>query len=300
MKPQDLAGMAQAIGTVDDVHTVTPMGMLPAGDLAIFSVIPESGPEDEATIDLVTALRSPSSPVAQDFGVELGVTGLTAINIDISEKLADVLPVYLAIIVGLSLVILTLVFRSLVIPVVATLGFLLSIVATFGLTTAVFHWGWAGSLLNIDTPGPVISMLPIMVTGILYGLAMDYQVFLVTSMREAHVHGYKGVDAVVHGFDQASRVVVAAAIIMTAVFAGFIFSHDAMIKQFGLALAAGILIDAFLVRMLVIPASMALLGEKAWWMPRWMDKVLPDLDVEGDRLIARLEQDSAKEPAPVH
>ena len=230
MQPQDLAGIAQAIAAIDDVHTVSPMGMLPAGDLAIFSVIPESGPEDQATIDLVTALRSPSSPVVQDFGVDLGVTGLTAINIDISKKLADVLPVYLAIIVGLSLVILTLVFRSLVIPVVATLGFLLSIVATFGLTTAVFHWGWAGGLLNIDTPGPVISMLPIMVTGIL--------------------------------------------------------------------------IDAFLVRMLVIPASMALLGEKAWWMPRWMDRALPDLDVEGDRLIARLEAEGSgapqQEPATAH
>ncbi len=224
------------------------MGMLPAGDLAIFSVIPKSGPEDQATIDLVTALRDPGSSVARANGVTLGVTGLTAINIDISEKLAGVLPIYIAIIVGLSLIILTLVFRSLVIPVVATLGFLLSIVATFGLTTAVFHWGWAGGLIGVDTPGPVISMLPIMVTGILYGLAMDYQVFLVTSMREAHVHGHKGVAAVVHGFDQASRVVVAAAIIMTAVFAGFIFSHDAMIKQFGLALAAGIVIDAFLVR----------------------------------------------------
>jgi len=299
MTPQDLAGIAQGIGAVPDVATVTPMGMLPTGDLAIFSVIPQSGPEDQATIDLVTALRDSGSSVAEGHDVTLGVTGLTAINIDISERLASVLPVYLAIIVGLSLVILTLVFRSLVIPVVATLGFLLSIVATFGLTTAVFHWGWAGGLLGIDSPGPVMSMLPIMVTGILYGLAMDYQVFLVTSMREAHVHGYEGVDAVVHGFDQASRVVVAAAVIMTAVFAGFIFSHDAMIKQFGLALAAGILIDAFLVRMLVIPASMALLGEKAWWIPRWLDKVLPDLDVEGDRLIARLEQDwPAGRPAP--
>ncbi|MDF2143842.1 MMPL family transporter [Knoellia sp. p5-6-4] len=301
IEPQDLAAMAGAIGAVDDVKTVTPMGVLPTGDLAIFSVIPESGPDDEVTVDLVQGLRASDSAVAQEFGVDLGVTGLTAINIDISKKLGDVLPVYLAIIVGLSLVILTLVFRSLVIPVVATLGFLLSIVATFGLTTAVFQWGWAGSVFGIDSPGPVISMLPIMVTGILYGLAMDYQVFLVTSMREAHVHGYKGVDAVVHGFDQASRVVVAAAVIMTAVFAGFIFSHDAMIKQFGLALAAGIVIDAFLVRMLVIPASMALLGERAWWMPRWMERVLPDLDVEGDRLMARLEQDaSAQEPVATH
>lgn len=300
LKAQELGRMAQAIGQVEDVKTVTPMGLLPTGDLAIFSVIPDSGPEDQATVDLVEALRSPSSAVARQFGADLGVTGLTAINIDISSKLGDVLPVYLAIIVGLSLVILTLVFRSVVIPVVATLGFLLSIGATFGLTTAVFNWGWAGGVLGIDTPGPVISMLPIMVAGILYGLAMDYQVFLVTSMREAHVHGYKGVDAVVHGFDQAARVVVAAAIIMTAVFAGFVFSHDAMIKQFGLALAAGILIDAFLVRMLVIPASMALLGEKAWWMPRWLDRLLPDLDVEGDRLIERLEHSAEKEPAAAH
>ena len=218
----------------------------------------------------------------------IGVTGFTAIGIDMSDRLAEIVPLYLIIIVGLSLLILLVVFRSLVVPIQATLGFLLSILATFGVTTAVFSWGWLGWMVGVDTGGPLFSFIPVIVTGILYGLAMDYQVFLVSSMRESHVHGHHGEAGVVHGFDQASRVVVAAAVIMVSVFAGFIFSHDVMIKQIGFALAIGILIDAFLVRMTLTPALMSLFGDKAWWLPRWLDRMLPDLDVEGDRLLRML------------
>ena len=135
-----------------------------------------------------------------------------------------------------------------------------------------------------------MSFMPIIVTGILYGLAMDYEVFLVSSMREAHIHGQPARQSVVHGFDQASRVVVAAAIIMVAVFSGFIFSHDIMIKQIGFALAAGILIDAFVVRLTLVPALMAVFNERAWWLPRWLDRLLPDLDIEGDKLLTMLNQ----------
>jgi RND superfamily putative drug exporter len=285
---QDIGAITKGIAATPDVTAVSLMGADPDGSIAIFNVIPDQGPDDASTAALVDVLRSPGSSVAQNANVSLGVTGLTAVNIDISEKLAEVLPIYIAIIVVLSLLILLLVFRSIVIPIKATIGFLLSIGATFGLTTAVFQWGWAKELFGFDTAGPILSFLPIMVTGILYGLAMDYEVFLVSSMREAHVHGHRGRDAIVHGFDQASRVVLAAAVIMVSVFSGFIFSDDPMIKQFGFALAAGILIDAFLVRMTLVPALMSILGRSAWWLPRWLDRILPNLDVEGDRLKQHL------------
>jgi RND superfamily putative drug exporter len=190
----------------------------------------------------------------------------------------------------LSVLILMVVFRSVVVPIKATAGFLLSILATFGATTAVFQWGWVSELFGFDTGGPLMSFMPIIVTGILYGLAMDYEVFLVSSMREAHIHGQAARPSVVHGFDHASRVVVAAAIIMVAVFSGFIFSHDIMIKQVGFALAAGILIDAFIVRLTLVPALMAVFDDRAWWLPPWLDRLLPDLDIEGDKLLTMLDE----------
>ncbi len=283
----------------DDIVLAAPVGVNEAGDLAVFSVIPTSGPSDEATSDLVTSLREPDNAIAGDNEVQLGVTGFTAIGIDMSDKLADVLPLYLGIIIALSVLILMLVFRSVVVPIKATAGFLLSILATFGATTAVFQWGWLSSLFGFDTGGPLMSFMPIIVTGILYGLAMDYEVFLVSSMREAHIHGEGARQSVVHGFDQASRVVVAAAIIMVAVFSGFIFSHDIMIKQIGFALAAGILIDAFVVRLTLVPALMAVFNERAWWLPRWLDRVLPDLDIEGDKLLTMLNEE-AEAPGRQH
>jgi RND superfamily putative drug exporter len=236
----------------------------------------------------VHQLRNANSSLASTFDVKIGVTGMTAINIDMSSKLSEVFPIYIGIIVILSLIILLLVFRSILVPIKATIGFLLSVLATFGLTTAVFQWGYVHWLFGFDTGGPLLSFMPIMVTGILYGLAMDYQVFLVSSMREAYIHGHKGHESVIHGYDLTSRVVVAAAVIMVSVFAGFIFTEDIMIKQIGFALALGILIDAFVIRMTLVPAVMAIFGDKAWWLPKWMNRILPNLDVEGDKLIAKL------------
>lgn len=296
---EDVARLTTGLRDTPDVKAVSLMGADPQGGTAIFTVIPEEGPDAASTADLVDTLRASGPTVTRTEGVALGVTGLTAVNIDISEKLADVMPLYIGIVVALSLVVLLLVFRSVVIPLKATLGFLLSIGATFGVVTAVFQWGWLKDLFGFDTTGPVLSFLPIMVTGILYGLAMDYEMFLVSSMREAHVHGHRGRDAIVHGFDQASRVVVAAAIIMVSVFAGFIFSADPMIKQFGLALAVGILVDAFLVRMTLVPAVMSVLGEAAWWLPRRLSAVLPNLDVEGDQLKRHL-RSQPDQPPPAH
>jgi RND superfamily putative drug exporter len=268
---------------------VSPAGESPNGRLAVLTVIPKSGPDAATTKNLVRQIRAPGFQVAKTYGITLGVTGYTALNIDMSAKLSQVFPVFMGIIVILSFIILMAVFRSLLVPLIATGGFMLSILATFGMTTAVFQWGWLHSLFGFDTGGPLLSFLPIMVTGILYGLAMDYQVFLVSSMREAHVHGHRGKDSIVHGFDHASRVVIAAAIIMTSVFSGFVFSPQMDIKQIGFGLAFGVLVDAFIVRSTLVPAVMALFGDRAWWIPGWLDRILPNLDVEGDRLQAQLQ-----------
>ncbi|WP_339269596.1 MMPL family transporter [Paenibacillus sp. FSL R5-0470] len=285
---ETLGKLVQELQMHDNVTLVSPMGVNATGDIAIISLIPKTGPTDTKTRDLVQDLRDPASSLASANDVTLGVTGFTAINIDMSSKLSDAFPVYIGIIVILSLIILLLVFRSVIVPIKATVGFILSVLATFGLTTAVYQWGWLHSLFGFDTGGPLLSFMPILVTGILYGLAMDYQVFLVSSMREAYVHGRRGNDSVVHGYDLASRVVLAAGVIMVSVFAGFIFAPDAMIKQIGFALAFGILIDAFIIRMTLVPAVMAVFGDKAWWLPKWLDRLLPNLDVEGDKLIAML------------
>jgi RND superfamily putative drug exporter len=293
MTPEALGALVQNLQQHENVSLVTPMGINQTGDMAIISLIPNTGPTDSDTKDLVREIRAADSSMGQASDVTIGVTGFTAINIDMSTKLAEVFPLYVGIIVILSLIILLLVFRSVIVPIKATAGFLLSILATFGITTAVFQWGWLHSLFGFDTGGPLLSFMPIMVTGILYGLAMDYQVFLVSSMRESYVHGHHGTESVVHGYNQASRVVVAAAVIMVSVFAGFIFAHDIMIKQIGFALAIGILIDAFIVRMALVPAVMAVFGDKAWWLPKWLDRMLPNLDVEGDKLLAKLKEQEA-------
>ncbi|RAZ67093.1 MMPL family transporter [Planococcus maitriensis] len=289
VNPQEYFQLLSNISQLDGVAEVSPGGFNEDGTIAIISIIPENGPTDEATKQLVESLRTDAA-ATENTNAEIGVTGLTAVNIDISEKLAEVFPIYIAIIVVLSLLILLVVFRSILIPIKATVGFLLSIMATFGATTAVFQWGWLGSLFGIDTGGPLLSFIPIMVTGILYGLAMDYQVFLVSSMREAYIHGEKGNGAIVSGYKTASKVVVAAALIMVSVFSGFIFTDDIMIKQIGFALAFGILVDAFLIRMIFVPAVMSMFGDKIWWLPKWLDKILPDLDIEGEKLLHELNE----------
>jgi RND superfamily putative drug exporter len=271
----------------EDVTEVAPGGFNPDGTIGIISIVPAAGPTDKETEELVHDLRN-DPLLSGNTNIVVGITGLTAINIDISKKLAEVFPIYIGIIVVLSLLILLVVFRSVIVPLKATVGFLLSILATFGATTAVFQWGWLGFLFGVDTGGPLLSFIPIMVSGILYGLAMDYQVFLVSSMRESYSHGSKGDQAVATGYSLASKVVVAAALIMVSVFASFIFTEEIMIKQIGFVLAIGILIDAFLIRMMFVPAVMSMFGDKAWWLPKWLDKILPNLDIEGEKLVREL------------
>jgi RND superfamily putative drug exporter len=207
------------------------------------------------------------------------VTGSTAIEEDINAKLAAALPLYLGVVVGLSLLLLILAFRSILVPIKATLGFLLSVLAMFGAIVAVFQWGWFGIT---DAPGPIVSFIPIIATGILFGLAMDYEFFLVSGMHEAYQKRKDAKAAVLDGFGGGAKVVTAAAIIMISVFAGFMTNHEAVIQSIGLGLAVGILVDAFIVRMTIVPAVMTLLGKSAWWLPKWLDKRLPHISIEGE------------------
>jgi RND superfamily putative drug exporter len=253
---------------------------------AVFQVIPKEGPASASTVQVVADLRAKAAAIQASTGVSIGLTGQTAANVDVSTRLGDALPLYLAIVVGLSLVLLMLVFRSIVVPLLATAGFLLSLAASFGAVVAVYQWGWLGGIFDVANPGAVLSFLPIILIGVLFGLAMDYQVFIASGMREAYMSGDNARQAVRSGFSHAASVVSAAAIIMTSVFAGFIFSHLTMVRPLGFAMAFGVLVDAFVVRMTIIPAAMHLLGRSAWWLPSWLERILPDVDVEGAKLTA--------------
>ena len=273
----EVAAWAAGLGDVDNAQVVA---MNEEGTGAQIMVTPSSGPDETATENLLTALRDGQDSIEQQTGTETGVTGLTAITTDVSERLSDALPIYLTVVIGLAFLLLMLVFRSVLVPLTATLGFLLSVLATLGATVAVFQQGAFGWMEG----QPIVSFMPIFLIGVVFGLAMDYQVFLVTRIREAHVHGYPMREAVVDGFRNSARVVTAAAAIMTAVFAAFMLQDEPIIKSMGFALAIAVVFDAFVVRMALIPAVLYLLGDRAWWLPRWLDRLLPEVDVEGERL----------------
>ncbi|WP_017558581.1 MMPL family transporter [Nocardiopsis baichengensis] len=276
--------VAEEISATDGVSAVAPIDTNDDSTLAIFQVVPEEGPSSASTEELVHTLRD-TEPI-RGTG-PLGVAGMASGNIDISETLSEALPGYLTVVIGLSLVILLLVFRSLFVPVVATLGFILSFFAALGGVVAAYQWGWLGGLIGLENQGPVLNFLPTLLVGILFGLAMDYMLFIGTGMREAYVHKAPARFAVVQGLRAGRAVVTAAAIIMISVFGGFIFSETAMISSIGFALAFGVLLDAFVVRMVLIPALMHLAGDAAWWLPKWLERLLPDIDVEGSALERR-------------
>ncbi|WP_310529681.1 MMPL family transporter [Nocardioides sp.] len=285
----DLVAEEARIGTeiaaVEGVRDVLPIGVSEDRRTVAFQVVSQEGPSAEQTVALVHELRGPVSDELAGAGVDLGVTGQAVANIEVSERLAGALPLYVALVIGLSLVLLMIVFRSVLVPVLATAGFLLSVVASFGVIVAVYQWGWLGGVFDVHSPGAVFSFMPTLLIGILFGLAMDYQMFLVSGMRESYVHGQDARQAVRSGFASGARVVAAAALIMVAVFSGFVFSHMTMARPIGLGLAVGVLLDAFLIRMTLTPAVMSLLGDKIWWMPVWLDRLLPHLDVEGSALV---------------
>ncbi len=273
--------IADRIAKVNGVAQATPILTTNNGTKGAIQVIPSAGPSDIRTKNLVSYIRDSAhqKTLSAGNGATFGVTGTTAIQIDINNKLAQVLPIYLAVVVGLSLILLMVAFRSILVPIKATLGFLLSVVAMFGALVAVFQWGWFGIA---SAPGPLTSFVPIISIGILFGLAMDYEFFLVSGMQEAYHRDKDAQEAVIRGFSLGSKVVTAAAFIMISVFAGFVSNHDTTIQTIGFALAFGIFVDAFIVRLTIVPILMSLLGRAAWWLPRWLDRILPHISIEGE------------------
>lgn len=276
-----LQKVADRIAKVDNVSTAQAILTTENGTKGVIQVTPGTGPSDKATGTLVTYLRDENNQkdLTKNSDITFGVTGSTAVQIDINNKLAQALPLYLGVVIGLSFILLLVAFRSILIPIKATFGFLLSVLAMFGALVAVFQFGWLGIT---DAPGPIVSFIPIISIGILFGLAMDYEFFLVSSMQEAYHETKDAKRAVVRGFALGSKVVIAAGLIMVAVFAGFITNHDATIQSIGFALAVGIFVDAFIVRMTIVPIVMSFLGKAAWWLPKWLDKKLPNVSIEGD------------------
>ncbi|MGW9627738.1 efflux RND transporter permease subunit [Microbacterium sp. NPDC055521] len=281
---QELGDEVEKLPGVREVALATPNE---TADTGIVQIIPKTAPDDAATSDLVRELRSHHDEWLNEYGIDLKVTGFTAVAIDISDQLGAALLPFGVFVIGLSLILLAIVFRSIWVPITAAIGYLLSILAAFGVVAAVFEWGWFADALHVARTGPIISFMPIVLMGVLFGLAMDYQVFLVSRMREDFVHSKgsgraQAVEAVRSGFSGTARVVTAAALIMFAVFVAFVPEGDSSLKPIALGLAAGIAIDAFVVRMTLIPAVMAILGDRAWSIPRWMQRILPHVDIEGE------------------
>lgn len=275
----DVKREIEALPGVAEVPLATPNR---TADTGILQVVPTGAPDSAETKQLVEDLRALRPRLQEQYGFTIAVTGATAVAIDVSSQLSDALLPFGILVVGLCLVLLTMMFRSIWVPVKATAGYLLTVLAAFGVVVAVFEWGWGADLFNVVKTGPLISFMPIVVMGVLFGLAMDYEVFLVARMREEHVHGAEARDAIRRGFLGSGKVVIAAALIMFAVFASFVPEGDASLKPIALALAVGVFIDAFVVRMTLVPAVMHLLGERAWWLPRRLERTLPVFDVEGE------------------
>jgi RND superfamily putative drug exporter len=289
-KPNPVAigkAAATGLGKFPGVAAASPAIPNSTGNISIIQVTPKNSPSSAATSHLVSQLRAGAAKVRQQYHISLYVTGTTALNIDISNKLGSALPLLIVLIVGLALLLLILVFRSLLVPLVAVLGFLLTIGATLGVITFVFQEGHGASLFGAAGAGIITSFLPVLLVAIVFGLAMDYEMFLVSRMHEAHAQGESAVDATVTGFSGSARVVTAAAVIMFSVFASFVTSEETVIKSIAFGLAVGVLFDAFLVRMTLIPAVHTLLGDRGWWLPRWLARILPNLDIEGERLAHR-------------
>lgn len=290
--------VAGAVGKDPDIATVAPPTATEDGAITVLGVVPKTGPDDRKTTDLVHRLRDHAVTPVTDAGGTAYVAGATAAGIDVSAKLSSALPLFVTIIVVLALLLLMLAFRSLLVPLKAVLGFLLSIAASLGAIVWVFQDGHLSGLFQVAAAAPIASFVPVLLIGVLFGLAMDYEVFLVSRMREHFHHHGDARAAVEHGVERSGRVVTAAALIMAAVFGGFIFNHDPTVKSIGFALTVGVLIDAFVVRLTIVPALLSLLGRHAWALPKWLDRAVPNVDIEGDSLPPRGAHTGRTETAP--
>ncbi len=277
--------LADELRGLDGVATVTRATANPGADMALVRIIPESAQSDPQTHALVEEIRDAAPRIERETGVsDLVVTGVTAVSIDVSARLTAALLPFALVVVGLSFLLAMVVFRSVAIPLKATLGFVLSVGAAFGTVSAVYSWGWLTDLLNVQATGPVLSFLPIIAMGVMFGLSMDYEVFLVSRIREEYVRVGDAQQAIRVGYRDSGKVVNAAGVIMIAVFAAFVPHGSSTIKPIAIALTAGVFVDAFVVRATLARAVLVILGDRAWWMPRWLDQHIPQLDVEGAAL----------------
>ncbi|MFD0771293.1 MMPL family transporter [Bacillus sp. CGMCC 1.60114] len=282
------------IKNLSNVKSVSPPIPSPSGKVYMISVTPKTGPDDIKTKDLVNEIRAKSKVMQKEQHIQLFVTGTTAVNIDISQKLNDALPRFALLIVGFAYLLLLLVFRSILVPLKAVLGFLLSVVATLGFVVYVIQDGHLMNVFGLPTTSPVLNFLPVLVVGILFGLAMDYEVFLVSRMREEYTHTGNAKKSILAGMNASGNVVTAAGLIMMAVFSGFVFAADPIVKSMGLALTFGVFFDAFVVRLTIVPAVMTLMGKSAWYLPKWLDKILPNIDIEGETIMKHIDNKSNK------
>ncbi len=284
--PTVLEAVTQALAADPGVAFVTPAvpNVPEQATAALWRLFPTTSPQDESTTDLVSRLRDDVLPAAtQGTGLDVAVSGGVAASVDFSRYLAARMPLFIGVVLGLSFLLLMLVFRSLLVPLKAVVMNLLSIGAAYGVATAIFQWGWLGSVLNIE-PAPIEPFVPMMMFAIVFGLSMDYEVFLLSRIREEYVRTGDSRLSVADGLAATARVITAAAAIMVVVFGSFIGESDRIIKLFGVGLASAVLLDATIVRMLLVPATMELLGDANWWLPRWLDRALPRVAVEGEDL----------------
>jgi RND superfamily putative drug exporter len=289
-----LTRLTEAAGAHPGVFAVGEPSLNDAGDTAVVPLIPDTGPASKETDDLVHSLRSDVIPELEaSTGTEISLAGPTAANIDLSDKLGGALPRFMAIVIGLTMVLLLVVFRSLVVPIKAAVGILLSISASLGVSVAIFQWGWLKDAVGLDESIPIVSFIPVVMFAVLFGLSMDYEVFILSRVREDYVRTRNARASVVSGLTSSARVITAAALIMIAVFASFALANDPTEKLLAIGFSTAILLDATVVRMMVVPAVMALFERRAWWLPGWLDRILPNVDVEGEHLIERLDHDDS-------
>ncbi|WP_416976742.1 MMPL family transporter [Streptomyces sp. T028] len=271
------------LNAVPDAATVTPLTTTQDGDVMIATVYSTQSPQDATTTDLVNRLKDTTLPDAvSGYDAKGYVTGTTAAQVDFLDIVASRLPLIICVVVGLAFLIILAVFRGLLVAVKAAVLNVLSITASYGVVVAVFQWGWGGPALGVNGDVPIESYVPMMMFAIIFGLSMDYEIFLLSRVHEAWLRTGDAKDSVAHALEITARVITCAALIMVSVFAAFIISDNIVVKMLGLGLAVSVLIDATVVRLLMVPAVMTLLGEKAWWTPHWLDRILPHIDAEGD------------------
>jgi putative drug exporter of the RND superfamily len=278
-----VAQIGASLASVEGIAFASPGALNDVGDTAVIAAFPSTGPSDGATGETLERVRAAGASAGADVGATVAVTGTTAINIDMSDRLTGALPAFIGIVIGLTFALLLVVFRSILVPLKAALAILISIVAAIGVVVAIFQWGWGAGLIGVPETMPLIAFLPVLMFAILFGLSMDYEVFILSRIREEHSLGLSNTESVNHGIAATARIITAAALIMISVFASFILNADPTAKMFGVGLAVAVLLDATVVRMIMVPSTMVLLRGGNWWMPQWLDRIVPNVDIEGGR-----------------